>query len=107
MSSLVDRVLKSVEKPLVAYVSGELQKNKAAFIAEAKKLEPNAIVAIGATVIAALAKEANSPFFSVLEGPLAEAIDAGETEIIEALGGEDEAIYALLQHEIAQLETAD
>jgi hypothetical protein len=58
-----------------------------------------------ATIISHLEAEAHTPFFSVLEPHLAAAIEASEGPIIAALGGEDEALFALVLHELDALKT--
>jgi hypothetical protein len=102
-SDIVDTALAAAEKPIAAFLNNVLVQNKDALIAEAKTVESSAIVAIGATIIGTLAKESSSPFFKVLEPHIAAAIEASETAIITALGGEDAAIYALLEHEVSLL----
>lgn len=102
-SDLIDTILTAAHKPITAFLENVLTQNKPALIAQAKKIEASAIVAIGATIIATLAKDAPSPFFAVIEPHIADAIEASEGTIIAALGGEDEAIFALLQHEVSLL----
>lgn len=94
--------LKPVEAAIVDYTLNELISNKAAVIKELAALETPAITHIADFVIANLPK---GGLLSVVAGPLGQAIAYYETQIIASLGGEDEALFALVVHEATQLKT--
>lgn len=99
--TLLDAI-KPVETAIISYTKAELVANKPAVIDELKKLEVPAITHIADFVVGNLPSHG---LLNVVAGPLGAAVKSYEKQIIDALGGEDEALFALVMHEVDLLES--
>lgn len=96
--SKVGDTLKQFAPAIEADAKTYLDAEKSNVIAALKTAQVSAITEIGAIVVGGL--DHTNGFEKIVAGPIAKAIENQEPAIIAALGGEDEALYALAEHAI-------
>jgi hypothetical protein len=101
LSQALDNVLSTT---IIPAAEAELTANKPAVINAMKTAEVNAVEEL-TTIILSNIKSDTHGILSVIVTPLTAAIQSAAPQIIAALGGEDEALFALVMHELDVLKT--
>jgi hypothetical protein len=101
LSQALDTVLSTT---IIPAAEAEILANKAAIIAALKSAGVNVIDEITTIILSNLKTDVHG-ILSVLVTPISAAISSAGPQLINALGGEEEGLFALVLHELDVLKT--